>query len=184
MMISIKDIGAIALFSGVLLNAYHYYKMHQWTRKEKNFDIALELVRDLQTIRNKVIENEEESLVLVHKIAPYSHNIEEGTPPDKLCYELMKSTQKSMKIYSDYENLSKFKKAVLEEGILDKKIAKSFILGTQTEIHNRLNNIFVSCDVWANILEAHSKNGFPSALKEHKYYTDSNSFDNFFKDIT
>jgi hypothetical protein len=84
---NLKDIGAIALFLGVFLNAYHYYISHKWTRREKKFDIVLDLIKDLDSIRNEIIEIENQCNHLTHQISPYSHNLEEK-PSSELCYEL------------------------------------------------------------------------------------------------
>ncbi|MEA3353337.1 MAG: hypothetical protein U9Q33_05955 [Campylobacterota bacterium] len=152
----LKELGTIALFLGVVLNAYHYFKLHKWSKKDKSFDLILKIVNDLKDIRSKILEAEDQYIKFSQRILQYSYNATctdefgnqipkiEGKPPKNLCYQFMKFEEKTIKVYKDYLFIVKFKKSMQEEKFLDCKITEKFTLEIEKEIRNRLHNLFVS----------------------------------------
>ena len=84
----LKDLGTIALFLGVVLNAYHYYKLHIWSKKDKSFDLSLKLINDLKKFRDEIYLVYLDERKLTQQISYFSNSLEDGKPSKELCYSL------------------------------------------------------------------------------------------------
>lgn len=187
----LKDLGTIALFLGVVLNAYHYFKLHKWSKKDKNFDLILKIVNDLKDIRSKILEAEDQYTKFSQEILQYNYNVicidefgnkipkKEGKPPKNLCYQFMKFEEKTIKVYKDYLFIVKFKKSMQEEKFLDSKITEKFTLEIKNEIRNRLYNLFVSFCVLDETIETHHSQEFCTM---HNYFN-CNNLDELFEEL-
>jgi hypothetical protein len=186
----LKDLGSIALFLGIFLNAYHYYKLHIWSKKEKNFDMIMKIVDELKTIRNAVLDIDSKRYSLSNEISQYTDDVIvadlnaeivpkiEGKPSRKLCLELSIFEQNTLKVYQDYMFVIKLKNAMQTEKIVDEPITQEFIQELQDEIQNRLTNLFVTFCWWDKTMNNH---GIPYGIMEQ--FANCENIENLFKGI-
>jgi len=174
----LKDLGAIALFLGVVLNAYHYYKLHSWSKKDKNFEMILKIVNDLKDIRDKILDAKITERKLTNQISYFSHSLDDGKPSDELCYELFIFEEKIIKLYKDYTFIIKFKKALQIKNIVDINLTEEFILDIQIENENILHNMFTMFCQWENIMKSHNKNAYIGTMET---FTNCENIDELFK---
>ena len=187
----LKDLGTIALFLGVVLNAYHYYKLHTWSKKEKNFDLIIKIVNDLKDIRNRVFEIEKSQYKYSKKINQYNHSVIsidefgeqipklDGFPSQNLCYKINKFEQKAIKIYEDYIFIIKFKKSIQADELVDVYVTEKFILDIENEIKNRLYILFTSFCQWDKTIDKY----YGGAFQTMKYFCDCEDLDKLFKGV-
>jgi hypothetical protein len=156
----LKELGTIALFLGVVLNAYHYYKLHKWSKKDKNFDLILKIVDSLKVNRDDIYKVYLEEVKLTQEISLFSNLLEDGKPSKDLCYRLYMFEEKTLKLYEDYMFTSKFIQISKKERLLSINSFDKFIQNIQQENQNKLFRILHNFCLWENIMKSHNMNAY------------------------
>jgi hypothetical protein len=176
----LKDLGAIALFIGVLLNAYHYYKLHSWSKKDKNLELILKIIDNLKTIRDKMLLLQIKERKLTNSISLFSHSLDDGKPTHELCYELMTFEENMIRLYDDYLFFVNFKRTIERDNMINYNASDDFLLKTQNKLEGDFISSFRIFYTWENIMKSHSMDAYVNIME--RFLVDKDMLEKLFKD--